>query len=41
MREFQLKLAVARGEIKADLLVKNAQVINVLSGEIHQENVDP
>jgi len=39
MREFLLKLAAARGEIKADLLVKNAQVINVLSGEIHQENV--
>lgn len=39
MREFLLKLAAARGEIKADLLVKNAQVINVLSGEIHLENV--
>lgn len=39
MRDFLLKLAAVRGEIKADLLIKNAQVINVLSGEIHKENV--
>jgi len=39
MRNFSMKLAAARGDIKADLLVKNAQVINVLSGEIYQENV--
>ncbi|MFH2133360.1 MAG: adenine deaminase [bacterium] len=39
MREFLLKLAAARGEIKADILIKNARVINVLSGEIHPENV--
>ncbi len=39
MRNFLLKLASVRGEIKADLLIKNAQVINVLSGEIHQENI--
>lgn len=39
MREFQIKLAVARGDIKADLVLKNVQVINVLSGEIHLENV--
>jgi len=39
MRNFLLKLAAVRGEIKADLLIKNAQVINVLSGEIHRENV--
>jgi len=39
MRNFLLKLAAVRGELKADLLVKNAQIINVLSGEIHKENV--
>ena len=39
MRNFQLKLAAARGEIEADLLIKNASVINVLSGEIHREDV--
>lgn len=39
MREFLLKLAAAKGEIEADLLIKNARVINVLSGEIHTENV--
>ncbi len=39
MPDFQRQLAAARGEIKADLLVKNAQVINVISGEIHKENV--
>jgi len=39
MRNFLMKLAAVRGEIKADLLIKNAQVINVLSGEIHKENV--
>ncbi|MBU2648074.1 adenine deaminase [bacterium] len=39
MREFLLKLAAARGEIKADILIKNARVINVLSGEIHPESV--
>jgi len=39
MRNFLLKLAAVRGEIQADLLVKNARIINVLSGEIHKENV--
>ncbi|THB81211.1 MAG: adenine deaminase [Desulfobacteraceae bacterium] len=39
MRNFMLKLAAARGEIEADLLIRNARVINVLSGEIHQEDV--
>lgn len=39
MREFLLKLAAAKGDIPADLLVKNARVINVLSGEIHTGNV--
>jgi adenine deaminase len=32
-------LSVARGEIPADLLFKNAQLVNVLSGEIHEANV--
>jgi len=39
MRNFLQKLAAVRGEIKADLLVKNAMIINVLSGEMHKENV--
>ncbi|MCG8336987.1 MAG: adenine deaminase [Proteobacteria bacterium] len=39
MREFLLKLAAARGEIEADLLVKNVRLVNVLSGEIHQADV--
>lgn len=39
MRNFLLKLAAVRGEIKADTLIKNAQIINVLSGEIHKEDV--
>jgi len=39
MRAFSFKLAAAKGDIEADLLVKNARVINVLSGEIHTENV--
>jgi len=39
MKDFLLKLAAARGDLEADLLVKNARIINVLSGEIHTENV--
>ncbi len=39
MREFFLKLAAARGEIPADLLIKNARLVNVLSGEIYPENI--
>ncbi|MBU1343296.1 MAG: adenine deaminase [Proteobacteria bacterium] len=39
MREFLLKLAAAKGEIQADVLIKNARVINVLSGEIHTESI--
>jgi len=39
MREIEHKLAVARGEKPAEKVFKNAQVINVLSGEIHQANV--
>ena len=39
MRTLQQKLSVARGEQRAELLFKNARVVNVLSGEIHQANV--
>ena len=39
MREIQHKLSVARGEKPADLLFKNAQLVNVFSGEIHKANV--
>ncbi len=39
MRHIQHKLAVARGEKPADLLFKNAQLVNVLSGEIYPANV--
>src|ERR1043166_1513547 len=39
MRNLQHKLGVARGEKPADLLFKNAQLVNVLSGEIHPADV--
>lgn len=39
MRNLQHKLSVARGERPAELLFRNAQLINVLSGEIHPANV--
>jgi adenine deaminase len=39
MRNIQQKLSVARGEQPAELLFKNARVVNVLSGEIHDANV--
>ncbi|MEJ0089027.1 MAG: adenine deaminase [Limisphaerales bacterium] len=39
MRNIQQKLSVARGEQRAELLFKNAQVVNVFSGEIHKANV--
>ena len=32
-------IAVARGEEPADLLLRNAQLVNVLSGEVHPANV--
>ncbi|MDL1957313.1 MAG: adenine deaminase [Candidatus Desulfofervidus auxilii] len=32
-------IAVARGDIAADLLIKNAKVVNVFSGEIYKANV--
>src|SRR3954467_11966658 len=39
MRDIQHKLSVARGERPAELLFKNARLVNVLSGEIHETNV--
>src|SRR5256885_9309262 len=39
MRHIQHKLRVARGEEPAALLFKNAQLVNVLSGEIHGADV--
>jgi adenine deaminase len=39
MRKVQQKLSVARGERPAELLFKNARVVNVFSGEIHETNV--
>jgi adenine deaminase len=39
MRDIQHKLKVARGEQPAELLFKNARLVNVLSGEIHETNV--
>ena len=39
MRKIQHKLSVARGETPAGLLFRNAQLVNVLSGEIHAANV--
>jgi adenine deaminase len=39
VREIQHKLSVARGETPAELLFKNAQLVNVLSGEIHNAHV--
>jgi adenine deaminase len=39
VREIQHKLSVARGEKPADFLFKNAQLVNVFSGEIHDANV--
>ncbi len=39
MRNVQQKLSIARGEKPAELLFKNARLVNVLSGEIHPANV--
>ena len=39
MRNVPQKLAIARGELPAQLLFKNARVVNVFSGEIHKTNV--
>src|SRR5256714_467613 len=39
MRDIQHKLSIARGETPAEFLFKNAQLVNVFSGEIHNANV--
>lgn len=39
MRNLNQRLAVARGEVPAELLFKNARVVNVLSGEIYEGDV--
>jgi adenine deaminase len=39
MRNVPLKLSIARGEQPAELLFKNAKLVNVLSGEIHAANI--
>lgn len=39
MRDLAHKLSGARGETPAELLFKNAQLVNVFSGEIHPANV--
>jgi len=39
MRNLQQKLSIARGETPAEQLFKNAQLVNVLSGEIHPADV--
>lgn len=39
MRNVSHKLSVARGERPAELLFKNARLVNVFSGEIHQTHV--
>jgi adenine deaminase len=39
MRNIQRKLAIARAEQRAELIFKNARVVNVFSGEIHKTSV--
>jgi adenine deaminase len=39
MRELEHKLSVARGETPAELLFKNARLVNVFSGEIYPADV--
>jgi adenine deaminase len=39
MRNVSQKLSIARGEQPAELLFKNAKLVNVLSGEIHAANI--
>ncbi|MEP6956145.1 MAG: amidohydrolase family protein, partial [Chthoniobacterales bacterium] len=39
MRNLEHKLSVARGEEPAELLFKNAQLVNVFSGEIYPADV--
>ena len=39
MRDLQRKLSIARGELPAEIVFKNANLVNVLSGEIYAANV--
>ena len=39
MKDLQHKLSIARGEQAADLVFKNANLVNVLSGEIYRTSV--
>src|ERR1044071_7894739 len=39
MRDEQKKLSIARGERPAELVFRNANLVNVLSGEIYPANV--
>src|SRR5438876_8972170 len=39
MRDLHQKLSIARGERPAELLFKNANLVNVLSGEIYRTHV--
>src|ERR1700739_1199022 len=39
MRHIRQNLSIARGEQPAEFLFKDAQLVNVLSGEIHSANV--
>lgn len=37
--DLERKINLAKGQEKVDLLVKNAKIVNVFSGEIHQADV--
>lgn len=39
MKNIKQKLAVARGEELADVVFRNGRIINVLSAEIHEDNI--
>jgi adenine deaminase len=39
MANLKRKIDLAKGQKKVDLLVKNANIVNVFSGEIHEDNV--
>ena len=37
--DLQRKISLAKGQKRVDLLVKNAKIINVFSGEIHETDL--
>lgn len=39
MINLESRIRIARGEASADLLLKNAKIVNVLSGDIHEEDI--